>query len=590
MQQVKWIAVAIAMLLLVSCSSNAGMEDDFWRNIDAIPYQKSEDGRIGMLGVQDGKPIFEEEFGSDCKLSASHNGIFTVEKNGRVSIYKTGKKPKLLCDEAFASVGVAASGVIPAVRMDSRITLISTSTGKPIAELQRYKDEEITAVSKMFTSGVALYASASGYYGLVSAKGEFLTPPRYDGIGISGSGYFVGMNRNKSKYYDVLNKKGETLFSLESDSDSKAILGLSSLILKNRVYNLKGKVIGQIDDRYKPEQIFTNGTILVSDAKAHDSTDPYSFSTATTYGVLDKTGQQEEIRLDYPRLVLVHSNKHYIYLEHSVETDPDGEEVDHRTWVFLDAKTKEKVCEISVSDEEGSAKHKGVIPLKNGSTLVPVDDEYVLYDAKGNPEPSITYKNFPLYGGLYGQIRSSYVPYKKIIKTALDPILLPQGEFHNLYEAPLSKLPYTYDDSSETASPEADEVWFYLTPFKYAPRQEKLLNHYLAKTRKVFLTKRPTREALIIGFTIDFSMHEGIKAVTKEKFNEKIFKAVKEYLKNQGWEEMIPSEENSPRYINRKDSKWNTILLNVNEETQDLSVAISLSTSSNTSESEPVEE
>ena len=151
-------------------------------------------------------------------------------------------------------------------------------------------------------------------------------------------------------------------------------------------------------------------------------------------------------------------------------------------------------------------------------------------------------------------------------------------------------MPYTYDDSSETASPEADEIWFYLTPFKYAPRQEKLLNHYLAKTRKVFLTKRPTREALIIGFTIDFSMHEGIKAVTKEKFNEKIFKAVKEYLKNQGWEEMIPSEENIPRYINRKDSKWNTILLNVNEETQDLSVVISPSASSNTSESEPVEE
>lgn len=92
MQQVKWIAVAIAMLLLVSCSSNAGLEDDFWGDIDAIPYQKSEDGRIGMFSVQDGKPIFEEEFGSDCKLSKSHNGIFTVEKNGRVSIYKTGKK------------------------------------------------------------------------------------------------------------------------------------------------------------------------------------------------------------------------------------------------------------------------------------------------------------------------------------------------------------------------------------------------------------------------------------------------------------------------------------------------------------------
>lgn len=190
MQQVKWIAVAIAMFLLVSCSSNAGMEDNFWGDVDAIPYQKSEDGRIGMLSVQDGKPIFEEEFGSDCKLSQSHNGIFTVEKNGRVSIYKTGKKPKLLCDETFASVGVAAGGVIPAVQMDSRITLISTSTGKPVAELQKYKDEEITAVFPKFVSGVAPYASASGYYGLVSTKGEFLTPPRYDAMSIPYNNYY----------------------------------------------------------------------------------------------------------------------------------------------------------------------------------------------------------------------------------------------------------------------------------------------------------------------------------------------------------------------------------------------------------------
>ena len=182
MQQVKWIAVAIAMLLLVSCSSNAGMEDNFWRDVDAIPYQKSEDGRIGMFSVQDGKPIFEEEFGSDCKLSMSHNGIFTVEKNGRVSIYKTGKKPKLLCDETFASAGVAAGGVIPAVQMDSRITLISTSTGKPVAELPKYKDEEITAVLPKFTSRVAPYVSSDGYKGLVTAKGEILTPPRYDAM------------------------------------------------------------------------------------------------------------------------------------------------------------------------------------------------------------------------------------------------------------------------------------------------------------------------------------------------------------------------------------------------------------------------
>lgn len=397
MQQVKWIAVAIAMLLLVSCSSNAGMEDSFWRDIDAIPYQKSEDGRIGMLSVQDGKPIFEEEFGSDCKLSASHNGIFTVEKNGRVSIYKTGKKPKLLCDETFASVGMAVGGVIPAVQMDSRITLISTSTGKPVAELQKYKDEEITAVFPKFVSGVAPYTSSSGHQGLVTAKGEILTPPQYDAIFIPYSDYYLAKDSDKNQY-DVLDRKGKVLFSLDADFEyGGLILGPSSLILKNRVYNLKGKVIGRIDDRYKPVQIFTNGTILVSDAEAHDSTDPYSFFTDATYGVLDETGQQEEIRLDYPRLVLVHSNKHYFYFEQSAKTDQDDDEVEQCTWVFLDAKTKEKVYEISVSDEEGSAKHEVVIPLKNGSTLVPVNDEYVLYDAKGNPEPSITYKNFPLH-------------------------------------------------------------------------------------------------------------------------------------------------------------------------------------------------
>ena len=589
MQQVKWIAVAIAMLLLVSCSSNAGLEDDFWGDIDAIPYQKSEDGRIGMFSVQDGKPIFEEEFGSDCKLSKSHNGIFTVEKNGRVSIYKTGKKPKLLCNETFASVGVATSGVIPAVQMDSRITLISTSTGKPVAELQKYKDEEITAVLPKFMSGVTSYASSSGYYGLVSVKGEILTSPRYDGLFIPYSNYYLARDLDKNQY-DVLDKRGKVLFSIKADFDrGDLIVGPSSFIVKNKVYDPKGNVIGQIADRYKPERIFTNGTILVSDAEAHASADSYSFLSDATYGVLDKTGQQEEIRLDYPRLVLGHSNNHYIYLEHSVETDLDGEEVDQCTWVFLDAKTKEKVYEISVTDEEGSAKYKEVAPLKNGSTLVPVDGEYVLYDAKGNLDPSITYKNFPIYEP-YGQIRSSYVPYKKIIKTALDPILTPQGEFYNLAKAPISKLPYPSDDSAESTFSEVDELELYIKPFKYAPRQGRLLSHYLAKTRKGVLTETPTSEALIVGFAIDFSMRESIKAVTKEKFNEKIFKAIKEYLKNQGWEEMPPFDENTTWYTNRKGSKWETILLNVNEEMQNLSVVIFTSASSDTLESEPVEE
>lgn len=593
MQKVKWITVAIAMLLLVSCSSNADMEDDFWADIDAIPYQKSEDGRIGMLSVQDGKPIFEEEFGSDCKLSKSRNGIFTVEKNGRVSIYKTGKKPKLLCNETFASVGVATSGVIPAVQMDSRITLISTSTGKPVAELQKYKDEEITAVSARFVSGVAPYASSSGCYGLASAKGEILTPPRYDGILISRCGYFVGTKRNKSKYYDVLNKKGETLFSVESDSESEAILGLSSLILKNKVYNLEGDVIGQIADRYKPERIFTNGTIRVSDAETHTSTDPDSSPTTTTYGVLDKTGQQEEIRLDYPKLYLVHSNKHYLYFELSAEIGLDGEEVDRCTWVFLDAKTKEKVYEISVTDEEGSAKNKGIIPLKNGSTLVPVNGEYILYDAKGNPEPSITYKNVPIYD-YRGQIRSSFVPYDKIVKAVLDPLLSPQGEFHNLYEAPFSKLPYPSDDNSEVALPNSSENGgIYPRPFSYAPRQESLLKHYLlADTRKVMLMGSPAADGLIAGFVINFFMHDSIKAVTRDKFNEKILKAVKEYLKNQGWEEMTPPGGEYPWYMKRKGSKLEkcVVALSINEETQDLSLVFYPSSSPETSEPEPVDE
>lgn len=127
-------------------------------------------------------------------------------------------------------------------------------------------------------------------------------------------------------------------------------------------------------------------------------------------------------------------------------------------------------------------------------------------------------------------------------------------------------------------------------PFKYAPRQEILLNHYLAKTRKVLLTERPTREALIKGFVIDFSMHNSIKAVTRDKFNEKILKAVKEYLKNQGWEEMTSSEEKETWYINRKGSKLEMISLNVNEETQGFFVIIFPPASSEASESEPVEE
>ena len=85
-------------------------------------------------------------------------------------------------------------------------------------------------------------------------------------------------------------------------------------------------------------------------------------------------------------------------------------------------------------------------------------------------------------------------------------------------------------------------------------------------------------------------MHNSIKAVTRDKFNEKILKAVKEYLKNQGWEEMTSSEEKETWYINRKGSKLEMISLNVNEETQGFFVIIFPPASSEASESEPVEE
>ena len=84
-------SVKSALYLIAATFMLAGCSSSTENDIDYLAVKSDKDSNWGMIGP-DGKILFDDEF--ENRPSAVINGLFTVEENKGISVYKAAEKPE----------------------------------------------------------------------------------------------------------------------------------------------------------------------------------------------------------------------------------------------------------------------------------------------------------------------------------------------------------------------------------------------------------------------------------------------------------------------------------------------------------------
>lgn len=227
------LSLIAATFMLAGCSSST--END----IDYLAVKSDKDSNWGMIGP-DGKILFDDEF--ENRPSAVINGLFTVEENKGISVYKAAEKPELVADlEGLKDAGVMSDGVIPATRPGERIKYYNAD-GKMVFELLPYKKKELTNVRAYFSDGMAAVWDEEDNIGFINNKGEMKIEPKYATCTEFSEGYAAVVKKADMVKEDeagesaesedgpsyptyIINKKGEEVAKLTGIAITSNMIG-----------------------------------------------------------------------------------------------------------------------------------------------------------------------------------------------------------------------------------------------------------------------------------------------------------------------------------------------------------------------------
>lgn len=233
-----------ALVMVASC--NKASKNDF--TYDYFPFKLDANENWGLMD-KNLKPLFSDEF--EGTLSACYNGVFSVKKNGKYSLYTASEKPQLIngCEDLLYA-GYMSEGVIPVVRKGGRITYVDKS-GETQFTLMPYEEKEIILVQPCFLEGRAIIMTENGKWGFIDNKGKIVVEPKYDGVTGYSEGYAIAWKdidkENEKKDYFIVDKNGKEIKKLPSGSgpnmfkDGKIVCyGESGRVL---LVNTKGEIV-----------------------------------------------------------------------------------------------------------------------------------------------------------------------------------------------------------------------------------------------------------------------------------------------------------------------------------------------------------
>lgn len=225
---------ALIVLTLVSCNKEADS------NIEAVPFQETEDGQWGMISM-DGTVLFKDEFKN--MPTVVHDGRFFVKnKDGIWEMYDATEKPKRIGKDYVHATAFQNRHAL-VTEKGKPVSIIDTE-GNTIKLLDKVDGKTIDRVSA-FHDGYAVFLTTDTLAGVIDIEGNCIIHPKdYYVISNCGEGKFLAVERKYKKDFEN-GKKGKT---------------------KIKILNASGKELFSFNgDKYESlNEIFSNGKMAVS--------------------------------------------------------------------------------------------------------------------------------------------------------------------------------------------------------------------------------------------------------------------------------------------------------------------------------------
>lgn len=238
-----YAVLALMPWMLASCTGSSGetANSGYFDDVEYMPVQLESDGAWSFISP-DGEISLEDEFKSDCRVSAVVNGYFSVKDKNGVTVYKYDKRPDVVGDlEDLVEAGAFNDGVMPVTRKLERISIVNTK-GESVASLEPVNGKEIIGCDGIFSQGLLLFYTEDGKSGYVNTKGEVVIAPTWDGaITFSNNGYAAAYKTNAddgSFKWSIIDKKGDIVVSLKKGYNYSGMYKKTVLVNDGSRYGL----------------------------------------------------------------------------------------------------------------------------------------------------------------------------------------------------------------------------------------------------------------------------------------------------------------------------------------------------------------
>ena len=209
------LSAVLALLVFSACGSSSNKV-----TVEALTSQQQGDNRWGMTGT-DGKAVFTDEF--ENAPSSVMNGVFTVNEDEGVSVYRPASSPRLVPGlEGLYDAGMYTEGLIPVVRQDSRIEMVDID-GKTKFTLDPVDGHEILTVNSFYNGGVAQIQLDNDKVGAIDTKGDVVIAPIWDTIYWFSEGFALA-NRDDEREgaFYIIDNRGKEICRLASSLHPQA--------------------------------------------------------------------------------------------------------------------------------------------------------------------------------------------------------------------------------------------------------------------------------------------------------------------------------------------------------------------------------
>lgn len=358
---IKWaVFLIIEVTLLFSCT----LENR--SHITHLPFRISEGGDWGLISTN-GKIIISGAY--ENPPYAATDGIFILRaQNGKFEYFKAESSPVKIGGEYIKAAAFSES-LAPVLEKEDLISVIN-GKGEVVFSLEEVNGKKIVSCSS-FSNGIALIEDENGLKGFIDKKGRVIIEPQYDEASDFKSGFAVVLKKEfEKKYWQIINKKGEIIYELSSETyETHNLISSSLLGFTNSVNSDSWGFIS------------TNGEEVVKPSRDYYNVRPvlfnkFIYSDGSKIGVAGIKGERV-LPADYDDIE--HSGKNHFLVK-------KGD-----VWYIVNKENKE-------TGSSDFTEHTGNI---NGNLFIKVRDKFISVNSKGvrnsEGEYSEVIRNLPPY-------------------------------------------------------------------------------------------------------------------------------------------------------------------------------------------------